>query len=182
MILLLIWLALAGAADAETWNPATTYDGAPARWRVWDLRSESPSPPGRVRVAYDAATWCPGGSPACVGREDQTIHVRRDSARNRHLWAHELGHVYDMRAMDVPERLTFMRLIGMPGRGWTAPIKSDARDIFSVEEMFADVYAACSHQAVRSWYLTRGRYYLFDGYRPTWSQLREVCRFIRSTR
>ena len=132
-------------------------------WQTWANTSYVPAPPGKIEL-YE--TNCPDPwTVACTNNEQMWIPVR-----DRHIFLHEVGHLFDFRVMNNLAREWFKQLIG-DSRPWVAPRGQPAE---SPSEKFAEAYSACArHRTVHE------IYYGLYNYAAGPKLHRRVCRLIR---
>lgn len=127
-------------------------------------RLRMPAPDGAVIHTAECPHFPSGGSCA-VGAE-----IWISPRASRFTAAHELGHAFDVLALQASTREWLTPRLGFPaGTPWDA----DSEDLAPIEpaEVFADAYAHCALG-------TRPRGLIVYGYLPGRAQHRRVCNAI----
>lgn len=149
----LVFPASAGAVELRF------PDGRVAQpYQRWADQSPMPTPPGRIPVVTAS---CPGYEAVQGCTDDTTIWLAMRWRRERFVFFHELGHVFDARVMDTGARLTWSRIrrVTGPWLEWG-------------EEGFADDYSRCSDRIGATMWGT-----LIPA--PSLRRLKRVCSMIR---
>jgi hypothetical protein len=112
----------------------------PRQFVHWIRESKVPAPTGRAIVVFAP---CPNPGPevayGCVYPEDvPPVIFLGPHARDRYMFMHEVGHIYDTQAMTDASRFAYGALLGQDGP-W-----SDDGTTRPLGEEFADDYSACS--------------------------------------
>lgn len=164
-IVALVAMAVAAPAAAHPPAPVSVH-GRPitGKFHRWLHKARAPLVHGRVQLAFGA---CPRHSAfnACVfGDRPRRIYMKRRLPGARRILYHELGHVFDLTALDDRERRSFKRIMHLGRLRWFGGVSPAG-------ERFADGYSLCAlgHR------LSRATIY---GYRPSRRQQRAVCRLI----
>lgn len=142
---------------------------------------------------------CPTGSAyadGCADRAQSTIYlaglerfVPRAVGFQPSALEHEIGHFFDWRNLDGPERGAFSELMGMKGRAWSDCGNANSVGEYSTTgygecpmELFADGYAACAlkmrlpHWKGQTFYA--GNWVSSYGWQPTQARHKRFCRAL----
>jgi len=130
-------LVLAGPAAATT---VVFADGThrPQPYQGWIDRTHVPTPNGTLTLVLGPCAQSYSWAAACADPAARTVYL--DSDRRRDTFLHEVGHLFDARAMRRGTRAAFQRLIGRRGP-WDAPPATDPPS-----EQFAEAYSLCARK------------------------------------
>jgi hypothetical protein len=171
--LMLAVLAACMVAAAGHAHPPAPVDerGHPIRGKLhlWLHQAKVPLVRGRVQVRRVPCPLSPRLAGCVLFARPRTMYLSPNLYELRRIFYHELGHVFDLRVLNMRERRHFKRIVGIHRRGWF-------RGGLPPAEWFADGYASC---AVRLRLRRRVRPTPY-GYAATRGQHARVCRLIRA--
>jgi hypothetical protein len=133
----------------------------------WIRRARVPGIGGRISVRTTGCPRHPALVACVVTNRPRTIWLRPDHARNRRLFLHELGHVFDLNVLARRDRLDFRRIHRLGSRRWYNGLRPPS-------EWFAEGYADCAaRRTIRARPAPSG----YD-YSPTPRRHRATCELI----
>lgn len=188
-------LLAAALATAPAATAAVVVDQhghvAPRPWQRWIDESRIPIPPWVLRLNFaDCPAYNDEDVWGCASPTGDEIWVspRTDRGMMRHLFFHEVGHWFDVRALNDHDRDVFRRIAGvgalrqaygLRGNGsWFAP--APRRNVSSVmlapSEVFADAFDACAGYNRADGVLP---IYWWPYWWPSQRRHRHVCEWLR---
>jgi hypothetical protein len=159
------------AAEAPAHPPAPYTLGNKSvhgSYHRWLHRARVPLVRGRITIIRRGCPHRPRFAGCVFTNRPRRLYLRPGARSPRHVYYHELGHVFDLRVMRNKHRRAFKRVMHLGHRRWWGGVSPPA-------ELFAEAYAACAHYGrVRRERVGLSAY----TYRPTLHQHRAACRLI----